>query len=123
VVFRNPTNPFIRAGRCVAGLSGLSTVKTAGINILPAREQNSKQLDLGCWRRLICGRLDEMFRNDLFPWARLPFAATVLVNRFHSSIIDNDNHAGEFFAKQPYFLAVASSERFQIGHHDPAHTI
>jgi hypothetical protein len=50
--FTDATNPFIGAGGRVAGFPGLSALETAGINILPAPEQRSKQLYLGSRRRM-----------------------------------------------------------------------
>ena len=55
-LFTYPANPFIGAGRRIAGFAGLSALETARIDILPAAEQGSKQLYLGNRWRLVCDR-------------------------------------------------------------------
>ena len=116
-LFADATNPFIGAGRRVAGLPGFPTLETAGINILPSPEQRSKQLDLGRRRRMVCDRVAGLFQNDCCLRTRLCFAATVLVNGFHAGNIDNSDHSGEFVfgAGSPQFRSPVSFNLSQFG--------
>jgi len=85
--FTDITNPFIGAGRRIAGFSGLSALKTAGIDILSAPEERSKQLYLGSRWRMVRDRGASRFRNGHFLSQALRLVAAVLANRFHAATI------------------------------------
>ena len=86
-LFADAANPFIGAGRRIAGFPGPPALESPGINILSAPEKRSKQLYLGSRWRMIRNRGAWLLRNVRIPHQRPRFVADAFVNRFHAAII------------------------------------
>src|SRR6185436_10897809 len=59
-------NPFVRASRRVARLSGFSALETARINIGSPTKERAKEFDLGGRRRIIPDRLPDFIGTASF---------------------------------------------------------
>jgi hypothetical protein len=80
-LFTDVADPFIGAGGCVTGFARPAALETAGVNVLPAPEERTKQDDLFSRRGGIRNGSAFYFHSEVLAWT---ISRTIIEFRFHT---------------------------------------